>query len=79
MDTKLRTQALGVSLSFTLGTIVQLILYSGMLNQILNWIIRELVFLLVLVVPALSSYTLFAWVMRVELALSLLLCIKAFW
>ena len=40
-----------------------------MLNQLYNWILRELVFLWVIVVPTLSSYTLLAWVIRVKLTL----------
>ena len=35
---------------------VQLILFSGILNQLQNWIMRELEILWVLVVPTLSSY-----------------------
>ena len=39
-----------------------MILYSGMLNQLQNCIMRELVLLWVVVVPVLSSYTLLAWI-----------------
>ena len=48
-----------------------------MLNQLQNWIMREPILVGVLVVPALSSYTLLAWVMSVKLALGSLLCIRA--
>ena len=49
-----------------------------MLNQLQNWIMRKLVLLRVLMVPAFSSYTMMTSFMRVELTLSLFLCIKAF-
>ena len=79
IDSRSWTRALDVSLLFTQDTGVQLILYSGMLNQLQNWIMREPVFLRVPVVLALSSYTLLVRVMRVELALGSLLCIRVFW
>ena len=79
IDSRSWTQALGVSLLFTQDIRVQLILYSGMLNQIQNWIMREPVFLWVLMVPALSSYILLARIMRVGLALGSLLYIRTFW
>ena len=79
IDSRSWTQALGVSLLFTQDIRVQLILYSGMLNQIQNWIMREPIFSWVLVVPALSSYILLARIMRVGLALGSLLYIRTFW
>ena len=57
---------------------MQLILFSEMLNQLQNWIMREPVLLWV-VVPALSSYIMMVWFMMVELAFGSLLCIRAFW
>ena len=79
IDSRSWTRALGVSLLFTQDIRVQLILYSGMLNQIQNWIMREPIFSWVLVVPALSSYILLARIMRVGLALGSLLYIRTFW
>ena len=58
---------------------MQLILFSGILNQLYNWILREPVLLWFLVVPALSSYTMMTQFIRIELALSSFLCIKVFW
>ena len=55
-----------------------MIICSGMLNQLQNWILRELVPLWVPVVPALSSYILLARIMRIELTLGSLLCMRAF-
>ena len=47
-----------------------LILCNGMLNQLQNWILRQLVHLWILMLPALSSYTMLAWFIRVGLTLS---------
>ena len=43
IDSKSQTRALSVSLLFIQGTGMQLIIYSGMLNQLQNWILQELV------------------------------------
>ena len=64
---------------FTKDIGVWLILYSKMLNQLQNWIMKELVLLWVPMVPSVSSHTLLAWVIGVGLALGSLLCIRAFW
>ena len=78
LDSKLVTPSF-VSLLFTSNTRLQLILFSGMLNQLQNWILKELVLLWVLVVPTLSSYTMMTWFMRIELALGSFLCIRTYW
>ena len=58
MDSRSRTRELSVSLLFIEDTGVQLVLYSGMLNQLYSWILKEPILLWVPVVPVLSSYTL---------------------
>ena len=74
-----QTQVHNVSLLFTYNTEVQLILYSGMLNHLQNWILKEPILLWVTVVPTLSSYAMLAWIMKVGLTLGSLLCIRVFW
>ena len=58
MDSRSQTRELSVSLLFIEDTGIQLVLYSGMLNQLYNWILKEPILLWVPVVPVLSSYTL---------------------
>ena len=58
---------------------MQLILCSGMLNQVLNWITRSQYCLMGLNGPCSSSYTLLAQYMKVGLTFSLPLCIRVFW
>ena len=58
---------------------MQLILFSRMLNQLQNWILRELILLWVLVVLVLNSYTMIARFIRIELVIGSFLCITAFW
>ena len=58
---------------------MQLIFFSKMLNQIQNWILRELVLLWVLMVLVVSLYTMMTQFMRDRLVLGSLLCIKEFW
>ena len=57
---------------------MKFILFSGILNQLQNWILREPILLRVLLVFDLSSYTMITWFMRVGLALGSLLCIRSF-
>ena len=68
-----------ISLLFIYDVGVQLILFSGILNQLHNWILREPILLWVPMVPILSSYTMMTRFMRVGLTLGSFLCIKAFW
>ena len=58
---------------------MELIIFSGMLNQLQNWIWRELVLLWVLVVLALNSYTMMTRFIMVKLTLGFFLCIRVFW
>ena len=67
-----------MSLLFTYDTRVWLILDSGMLNQLQNWILSEPILLWVPMVPTQNSNTLLAWVMRVEMTLGSLLYIRVF-
>ena len=52
-----QTRTLGVSLLLTWDIEVQLIIFSGILNQPQNWILREPILLWVPMALALSSYT----------------------
>ena len=58
---------------------MKLILYSEMLSQFENLILKDPVLLWVLMVPALSSYSLITHIIRVGWVFSSLLCIRAFW
>ena len=77
MDNKSHTQALS-RCYLRKGARVQLILFSGMLNQLQNWIMKELILLWVPIVPILSSYTMMTWFIMVGLVLSSFLCIMVF-
>ena len=55
---------------------MQLILFSGMLNQLYNWILREPILLWVPMVLTLSLYTMMTWFMRVKLALGSFILIQ---
>ena len=57
MDSRSQTWTHSFLLLFIQDTRVRLILNSGMLNQLQNWILRELVLLWVPVVPTLTTRT----------------------